>query len=363
MFKISLLVTGISMVLKRCLLAVFLLASLTPVYFIVADSDQFDGEDYRGPGYCLDCHVDPMEDWLGSPHYQATSDPKFQEEMERLGSPASCLSCHTTGFEEMEGTFAYEGISCEECHGPGDTMNRNTSSELCGRCHSGPFPTYEEWIRSGPSHGNATCILCHDEHTTRLTAETSSGTCAICHESHTEDVEETKHGQFNVECSDCHMYRTQVDFEMGKPASTGHSFSMTAEELDCSTCHDRPLLKHNVLGEKAFACLSCHGEIHELSLKLVNGTVYAQDDPVNLCAQCHNERYTAWRQGTHGKPEDPDASCTECHDPHDPVISGISTLPAIPPRKPAAGPSIPLTTAIVVVLEVLGFSIIILRWK
>jgi hypothetical protein len=349
--------------IERCLLAAFLIVTLAPIDIVIAESDQIEGGDFQGPGYCLDCHVGPMVDWLGSPHDTASRDLEFQEDMERLGSPESCLSCHTTGFEEEGGTFVYDGVSCEECHGPGDTMNRDVSSELCGSCHSSPFPTYEEWKESGPSHGNATCILCHDEHTTQLTADTSTGTCAICHESHLEDVEASKHGPNDVECADCHMYRSPVDFEEGTPAATGHSFSMTSGELDCSTCHDRPLFKHDVLGEKAFACLSCHGEIHELGLKLVNGSVYAPDDSVALCAQCHNERYTAWEQGTHGKPDDPDAPCTECHDPHDPIISEFPTVQSLPPRVAAAGPSIPLTTAFIVAVELLGFAIIILRWR
>ncbi len=242
-------------------------------------------------------------------------------------------------------------------------MSRDVTPELCGECHSGPFPTYEEWRNSGPSHGNATCVLCHDEHTAGLTARTSTGTCAICHESHLEAFEATAHGLNGVECSDCHMYRRPADFETGAPAITGHDFVMTSDQLDCATCHDRPLSKHDILGEKAFACLSCHGDIHGLDLELVNGTKTPLDDPVGLCAQCHNERYTAWRQGIHGKPLEPDAKCTDCHDPHDPVIAGFSTIPAVPPRVAASGPSIPATTVFVIVLELLGFAVLTQRWK
>lgn len=349
--------------IKRCLLAALLILILTPTNIFLANSDQVEEGDYLGPGYCLDCHVEQMEAWLGSPHDLASRDPSFQEEMEKLDSPTLCFSCHTTGFNEEESTFKYDGVSCEECHGPGDTMNRDVSSELCGSCHSGPFPTYEEWKDSGPSHGNATCILCHDEHTTKLKADTSTGICALCHESHLEDMEGSKHGLNDVECADCHMYRAPVNFEEGTPAATGHYFSMSTDELDCSTCHDRPLFKHDALGEKAYACLSCHGEIHGLGLKLVNGSVYPLGNSVALCAQCHNERYTAWEQGTHGKPGEPNTPCTECHDPHNPIISGIPTIQAIPPRVPAAGPSIPLATAFIVVIELLGFTIIFLRWR
>ncbi|UCD44233.1 MAG: hypothetical protein JSV27_08840 [Candidatus Bathyarchaeota archaeon] len=300
---------------------------------------------------------------MGSSHDLAFRDPLFQEEWKAQGSPASCLSCHTTGFDEDENSYKYEGVTCEQCHGPGNTMNGNVSEELCGTCHSYTYPTYEEWKNSGPSHANATCTLCHDKHTTQLSAQTPTGTCSICHESHADEVADTKHAAGGVECSDCHMYVAPPDFEQGTPASTGHTFTMTPEQLDCETCHDRPLSKHDKLGEKAFACLSCHGEIHSLEVKLINGTVYPRDESVALCAQCHNERYTSWKQGTHGKPEDHDAHCVECHDPHDPVVSGISTLPAVLPRETAGAPSISFTTAFIIVIELLGFSVIIMRWR
>jgi hypothetical protein len=45
------------------------------------------------------------------------------------------------------------------------------------------------------------------------------------------------------------------------------------------------------------------------------------------------------------------------------VISGFSTLPPVPTRTPAGGPSIFLSTAFVVIVELLGFAIIILRWR
>jgi predicted CXXCH cytochrome family protein len=320
-------------------------------------------EDYMGIGYCATCHIEPMMDWIESPHLNAFSDPEFQEEYEALGFPESCLSCHTTGFDEEDGTYVYQGVTCEECHGPGDTMNLDTSPELCANCHSGPYPTYEEWKDSGPSHLEATCTLCHDQHTAELLAETPTEICSSCHGTHLEAVEETKHGEEGVECADCHMYVTPPDFEAGIPGSTGHDFVMTSEELDCQTCHDRTLSKHDALGEDEFACLSCHGEIHSLELKLINEDVFPKDDSVLLCAQCHNERYTSWEQGTHGKPEDPEAQCVECHDPHDPVVANIPTLSVVPERRPPGGPSIQLATAFVAIVGVLGFAVVLLRWR
>jgi hypothetical protein len=318
-------------------------------------------EEYKGATYCVECHPSEAEEWAGSPHSKATSDTEFQAQWKDLGSPVSCLSCHTTGYDETTKEYSSPGVACEECHGPGDTMSLDTSVELCARCHSGPYPTYEEWLDSGPAHGKADCLTCHDEHTSKLTFETSTETCGQCHKSHVDQLMGTVHGERGVECADCHMIQKPADFVNGEPAKTGHSFSLTAHELDCSSCHEVPLSKHDVLGEKAYACLSCHGDIHELKLELVNRNVYPLDNVVPLCAQCHNERYTAWAQGTHGAYDDPRAQCTKCHDPHNPVIDDIVTLSSIPQREEAApAPIIPIIV-VVVIVEILVFSMYVLR--
>jgi hypothetical protein len=340
------------------LLFVFLTQFISKVSFGV---NAQPSNDYKGISYCVECHKIEFEEWSESPHTQGFSNPEFQEVWGKIGTPEDCLKCHVTGYDENSKEYSVTEVTCEECHGPGDTMKRDTSVELCGKCHSGPYPTYEEWRDSGPSHGEANCILCHDKHSAELTFSTSTGTCNQCHDFHVEEVLDTAHGDSGVECSECHMVSEKADFITGKPGNTGHSFVLNEDELDCSSCHERKLSKHDVLGEKAFACLSCHGAIHELELELVNRNIYSLDDSVPLCAQCHNERYTDWAQGTHGSVEDPRASCVECHDPHEPVISGISTLPFIPPRTPAKPVSIPLAIAVVVIIELLVFSIYILR--
>ena len=348
--------------LKNVLMA---LVISTFIVIVLSNTDTSFAADteYEGAAYCAECHEDEMKEWIGSSHAQALTDPEFQDEWESLGSPESCLSCHTTGYDSELNEYEATEVSCEACHGPGDTMQRDTSVELCGGCHSGPYPTYEEWVDSGPAHGEADCLMCHDEHTNELTFETSTGTCGQCHESHVDEVLQTRHGEAGVECADCHMIEVPVDFIKGTPAKTGHSFSLSEQELDCSSCHERPLSKHDVLGEQAYSCLSCHGAIHELELQLVNKSVYPLDDSVPLCAQCHNERYTAWEQGTHGDYDDPKAQCTSCHDPHDPIISNISTLEPIPQREPAKQtPVLPITAAAVVV-EILLIWAYVLRGR
>ena len=339
------------------LLSILVYIVLTQVSLIAAQPQ----DEYKGPGYCVECHVSQMEDYVQSSHKIAYSNPEFQRVWKDLGENVECLECHTTGYDEETDTYEFTEVSCEACHGPGDTMNRDTSPELCGECHTGPYPTYDEWLDSGPSHGEATCITCHDEHTSELVFETPTETCGQCHESHVDQVEANTHGINDVECIDCHMITEDADFYTGKQAKTGHSFNPTDQELDCTSCHEVELEKHDVLGEGSGTCLTCHGDIHELKLELINGEVYPITEPVQLCAQCHNERYTAWAEGTHGSHDDPEAVCTECHDPHNPVINMISTLPSIPNREFTEPSSWWKKMFLVVLLEIFGFGVWINR--
>ena len=109
------------------------------------------GETYGGIDYCSLCHENQVLLWEGSSHSKAFNGEAFQEQWEKLDSPTSCLSCHTTGFEEEDSSYIFEDVTCEACHGPGDTMNIDGSVDLCAGCHSDPYPTFEEWKMSGPS--------------------------------------------------------------------------------------------------------------------------------------------------------------------------------------------------------------------
>ena len=318
-------------------------------------------EEYLGAGYCVECHSSQLGEYAESAHTIAYSNENFQKVWTDLGSSNDCLECHTTDYDKTTETYAMTGVQCEACHGPGDTMERDTSPELCGECHTGPYPTYDEWADSGPSHGTADCMTCHNEHTSKMEFETPDETCGQCHESHVVQVDDSTHGVNDVGCVDCHMNIEEADFYKGIQAKTGHSFNPKEHELDCTSCHAITLEKHDALGKKATACLSCHGDIHELKLELVNRDTYDLDEPVALCAQCHNERYTDWAQGTHGAHDNPQAVCTECHDPHTPIINKISTLEPIPARELDEPASVLYKIAFVVILEILAFSVWLLR--
>lgn len=151
-----------------------------------------------------------------------------------VDQPYDCGGCHTTGwipFGEggmrkdglpgMAGNFFVGGIHCEECHGEGaahvnthgnpNYITKDSSPELCGRCHSRDSQhrisagggllrhnqQYDELLGLHPDdpgaggwgkHFNAdvVCSTCHDPHATtthRTLAETSGliRECESCH--------------------------------------------------------------------------------------------------------------------------------------------------------------------------------------
>jgi hypothetical protein len=146
--------------------------------------------------------------------------------------PYDCGQCHTTGWVAnpdptdlsgnqdgmpgMWGTFAFGGIQCEACHGPGMTMEVDDSTEFCGTCHvrdgnvdvipaGGGFIKHREQgneIKASP-HTSLKCVTCHDPH---KRAEFSIVTeCNVCHGGIDASYQTTVMADYGVECKDCHM--------------------------------------------------------------------------------------------------------------------------------------------------------------
>ncbi|MGC2767855.1 MAG: multiheme c-type cytochrome [Candidatus Acidiferrum sp.] len=184
-----------------------------------------------------------------------------------------CLECHGTYFESLaplqnrySQTGFVVGITCEKCHGPGQTHIRRFSSksvetssdpailnparfsrdrqmDLCAWCHAGhgvpllatfsyipgePLDKYVELPQPDPNapvdvHGSQvellkksrcfqsstmTCLTCHDVHTTQKDPAAFSGHCLNCHKVETHP----KIGQpIANNCVDCHMPKRQTN--------------------------------------------------------------------------------------------------------------------------------------------------------
>ncbi len=111
--------------------------------------------------------------------------------------------------------------------------------------------------------------------------------------------------------------------------------------LDCISCHTtKPLAYHDKLSQGNKLCWSCHDAFDMKRLRLADGTLIPRAESPRLCGQCHQQRYTAWQEGTHGIPGTvATGTCTQCHDPHRPQMSLLGiTKPhpdATPPPPPA----------------------------
>ncbi len=144
--------------------------------------------------------------------------------------------------------------------------------------------------------------------------------------------------------------------------------------LDCLNCHLKTLDGHDKLGTGNEACGVCHYSTTMGVLHLADNTQLPLSDSSQLCAQCHQERYNAWTEDTHGIPiwggesepaisDTTKTTCTDCHDPHQPQIAllGITKPPPLPIDSP---PSPPVQTLIIVVTSLvvlMGIGVAVAR--
>ncbi len=181
--------------------------------------------EYRGPDECAPCHSQKAEEWSGSLHALAHTEPLYdryfiQASQETDGAVEPfCAGCHTP-VAVLNGTIPFEqppqgpadtvlrnpaentGVNCEFCHriegaeeirnarfrlvdkdtmhGPFDDADSmgahgtqysefHTTSEFCGTCHSVDHPTngihleltYREWKESPWAAEGVQCQDCH----------------------------------------------------------------------------------------------------------------------------------------------------------------------------------------------------------
>ena len=145
--------------------------------------------------------------------------------------PYDCGRCHTTGYsseghqnglEGIIGTWKFDGIQCEVCHGPGANHASSTSKAdikvnryICSQCHgtepldviplNGVFlAQYTEVNQLLKSRMKSfSCVVCHNPH---LSAQKSiKRSCETCHQKIAEEYRESYMYKVGVTCIDCHM--------------------------------------------------------------------------------------------------------------------------------------------------------------
>jgi hypothetical protein len=248
-----------TVILLFCTVVGAVIGSATPVTAAPGLKPSPQESAYQGPDFCSNCHGEIHESWMVGLHANAFSSPIFQRNWEEVGSQFTCLECHTTGYDATTRTYAFEGVTCESCHGPfvyghpDEDMPVTPNHELCATCHT---TTTNEWLAS-PHANRIECQGCHDPHAQDILAPTTGELCGNCHKLTGDSFSHGSHADSGLECSDCHMYASPSteDKNMGL-VPTGHTFTVGSEA--CIGCHQDNVHTRDVIVELT-------GEVETLS--------------------------------------------------------------------------------------------------
>lgn len=240
-------------------------------------------------GYIITAAKDGSE--LKTQYNIETGTWSFYHKGER--KPYTCGACHTTGFKPdghqdglpgIKGTWTAPGIQCEACHGSGKghiktgdktKIVKDTSSELCGKCHirgnKNKIPAKKGFIRhheqfnehlAGP-HKAMNCVTCHDPH--KRAQFSIKIKCSTCHATQAAAFKGSSMEQVGVTCKDCHMPRvTKSAQAKGKYEGDirTHLYrintDVNANMFKTEKIDDKKKVYANNYVTLDFACLNCH---------------------------------------------------------------------------------------------------------
>ncbi len=203
---------------------------------------------------CAACHKDIYDTWQTGPHGRAMTDPVFVQSWTAQGKPGACLVCHTTGYDPATGQSEADSVSCQVCHSPVpanhpvDNMPTDTSSNLCGKCHSDPRFATANWKLSAHYQRNMSCTTCHDPHAAGMKVvpgaaanDDGSALCETCHKDAMQNFPTSVHARAGVTCVNCHLgfnvtgkTASAADFAVVHQAPD-HSFVPSIDT--CNKCH------------------------------------------------------------------------------------------------------------------------------
>jgi Cytochrome c554 and c-prime/Doubled CXXCH motif (Paired_CXXCH_1) len=251
---------------------------------------------YVGDQFCARCHQDIHTLWQDTRHANAFSSPIFQRDWTTLGAQADCLQCHTTGYDPTTGTYAFEGVTCESCHGPfqpnhpQEPMPIKPDADLCASCHK---TTTDEWRASKHAAAGIQCQSCHNPHAQQPKAASISELCSNCHQETGGSFTHSTHANAGLQCSNCHMYTApRTEDPVGGLVATGHTFSVGSDA--CIGCHqDTVHTRDKILALEGEVAGTAQADPEEL-----RRTVQDQEQQIaNLSQQSTVRLYTGLAQG------------------------------------------------------------------
>jgi len=246
---------------------------------------------YAGYKACIACHLSVCRYETNTAHAKAFSNPLFQAAGGQTN--ASCFVCHTVGygvtvngapvgFVSAATTPQFEGVQCENCHGPAanhagsedDPSIRpraEVAATVCGGCHNANHasltpPTYSEWASSGHATVVPTALQVMAASTNNIRS-----------------------------CGACHSGSARLALINGNNPSTTLVNDYNVP-ITCAVCHDphatnaspaqlrNPLRSTNDFHLTASATASVGAFTNQ----------YNANANINLCAQCHNDRGASW---------------------------------------------------------------------
>ena len=257
----------------------------------------------------------------------------------KLLMPEDCNNCHnpcgfdptghaysTTGSTTgIQGSWDLNGVQCEWCHGPGNTMSLSTTNgevfgQICRDCHStGDF--------NGPNGANLFRIP-FDPATAQFTNH------------HMEGDEYRRSPHQNDGCTGCHDPHKSVWHEQGGVNFAADPTNPTDVGNSCMGCHETasppagaPQVRlRGTMGQIGILCVDCHmpeisgasaGKPHSGTRRThifkINPNAPAAADPSNWTQQLVSSSGTATK--IYWNPTDPagqafltlDMVCTQCH--------------------------------------------------
>ena len=264
---------------------------------------------YAGYQVCIGCHNNICRYETNTEHAIAFSNPTFVAAGGQTN--ANCLACHTvgyglpTGFVSAAATPKLAGVQCENCHGPAANHAANPddftviprvdiAATVCGGCHNSTSvypvaPTFMEWSASG--HG----AVVPDVLSSMASSANNISSCGRCHSGSArlallagQNPAVTLTNDFNVAitCAVCHDPHAVTAWTNGLNGVITFNNPLTGNAT---------VITNTALGAVYTNQLRCAlASTNDFFLKTSDVFTNVYNPNINVCAQCHNDRGTAW---------------------------------------------------------------------